>query len=107
VSTERITELEELLRDEPDDPLLLLTLGKEYLDGGDPARALPVLERVVAVDPDYTAAYRYLGSALERVGRRDEAIAAWERGVAVADRTGDLQAGKEMQIFLTRLRGRG
>ena len=29
---------------------------------------------------------------------------AWERGIAVAEETGDLQAGKEMRVFLDRLR---
>jgi len=29
---------------------------------------------------------------------------AWERGIVVADETGDLQAGKEMKVFLDRLR---
>ena len=104
MSSERIRDLEELLHDEPDDALLRLTLGKEYLEADDARAALPHLERAVAVDPRYTVAYRYLGVALEKLGRSAEAAAAFERGIAVADETGDLQAGKEMQVFLTRLR---
>ena len=102
--SERIQELRELLADEPDDTLLNLTLGQEYLAAGDAAAALPHLEKVVTVDPRYTVAYRYLGTALEQLGRPDDAANAWERGVAVAEQTGDIQAGKEMQVFLTRLR---
>jgi len=96
-----------LLEDDADDPLLLLTLGKEYLEAGDAAAALPHLERAVAADPRYTAAYRYLGSALERAGRPHDADVMWERGIAVAEETGDLQAGKEMRVFLDRLLQRG
>ena len=102
---ERIQELRELLADEPDDTLLNLTLGQEYLAAGEPASALPHLEKVVAVDPRYTVAYRYLGTALDELGRPDDAARAWEQGIKVADQTGDIQAGKEMQVFLTRLRG--
>jgi len=104
--SERIQDLLELLEDEPDDALLRLTLGKEYLEAGDAAAALPHLERAVAVDPRYTAAYRYLGAALEALGRADDAAEAWQRGIAVAEETGDLQAGKEMRVFLARF-GRG
>jgi Flp pilus assembly protein TadD len=104
MSAERIRELRELLEDEPDDALLRLTLGTELLDAGDAAAALPHLERAVAVAPRYTAAYRHLGTALERLGRGAEARAAWERGIAVAEDTGDLQAGKEMRVLLSRLR---
>jgi Tfp pilus assembly protein PilF len=103
MSSERIHDLLELLADEPDDTLLHLMLGKEYLDAGDAAAALPHLERTVALDPRYTVAYRHLGSALEGLGRVADAAAAWRRGIAVAEETGDLQAGKEMQVFLARL----
>jgi Flp pilus assembly protein TadD len=106
MSSERIRELEELLQDEPDDPLLRLTLGKEHLEAGNAADAVPHLERAVAVDPKYTVAYRYLGAALEKAGRSADAAAVWERGIVVASETGDIQAGKEMQVFLDRLRPR-
>jgi Tfp pilus assembly protein PilF len=107
MTTERIADLLAVLEDEPDDALLRMTLGKEYLDGGDAAAALPHLERAVAADPRYTVAYRYLGAALEQAGRAVDAAAAWERGIAVAEETGDLQAGKEMRVFLERLRAHG
>jgi Flp pilus assembly protein TadD len=106
MDSERIRDLLELLADEPDDTLLRLTLGKEYLESGDAEAALEHLERVVTLDPRYTAAYRYLGAALDRLGRDGEAADTWARGVEVADETGDLQAGKEMQVLLTRLRAR-
>jgi Tfp pilus assembly protein PilF len=106
MSSERIDDLLELLADEPDDTLLRFTLGKEYLEAGLADEALPHLEKVVALDPRYTVAYRYLGTALDQVGRDGEAADAWERGIAVAQETGDLQAGKEMSVLLTRLRAR-
>jgi Tfp pilus assembly protein PilF len=107
MTSERIEDLLALLAEEPDDALLRFTLGKEYLEGGDAAAALPHLERAITADPRYTVAYRYLGSALEGAGRDPDAAAMWERGIAVAEETGDVQAGKEMRVFLERLRVRG
>jgi Tfp pilus assembly protein PilF len=105
--SERIQDLLALLEEEPDDALLRLTLGKEYLESGDAEAALPHLERVVEVDARYTVAYRYLGTALERLMRHADAARVWECGIAVAEETGDLQAGKEMRVFLDRLRSQG
>lgn len=105
--SERLDDLLALLEEEPDDALLRLTLGKEYLDLDDVAAALPHLERVIVADPRYTVGYRYLGTALDRLGRAAEAADVWERGIAVAEQTGDLQAGKEMRVFLERLRAGG
>jgi Tfp pilus assembly protein PilF len=105
MASDRIAELLELLEDEPDDALLRLTLGNAYLEIGNPGAALAHLEHAVTIDPRYSAAYRSLGAALERLGRPAEAASAWERGVAVAEQTGDIQAGKEMLVFLGRLRG--
>lgn len=106
MTSERIHDLLELLADEPDDTLLRFTLGKEYLETGDVAAALPHLECVVAIDPRYTVAYRYLGTALDQLGRDGDAADTWARGIAVAEETGDIQAGKEMRVLLARLRAR-
>ena len=54
------------------------------------------------MDPDYTAAYRGLGRARVALGDLEGARAVFEVGLAVADRTGDLQSGKEMASFLRR-----
>jgi hypothetical protein len=49
------------------------------------------------------AAFRQLGNALEAAGRSGEAVATYREGIAVAERTHDLQAGKEMNAFLKRI----
>jgi len=101
---ERIHDLLELLAEEPDDAMLRLMLGKEYLALGDPAAALPHLEQAVALDPRYSAAYRELGIVLEKLARAAEADDVFTRGIAIADAAGDLQTAKEMTVFRERLR---
>jgi len=86
-----------------DGALLRFSLGNEYLKAGDAGRAAPHLAHAVALDPDYTAAWKLLGRALTENGQPAEALAAYRAGIAVAQRKGDKQAGKEMDVFARRI----
>ena len=86
-----------------DGPLLRFGIGNEYLKQGDPANAAVHLQRAVTLDPGYSAAWKLLGKALAAAGRESEALAAWRDGIAAAERKGDKQAMKEMQVFARRL----
>jgi predicted Zn-dependent protease len=94
---------ERLLAAGKDSALLRFSLGNEYLKSGDPNAAAEHLARAVALDADYTAAWKVYGKALAAAGRRGEAIDAYRSGIAVAKRKGDRQAEKEMGVFLRRL----
>ena len=54
-------------------------------------------------DPDYSAAWKLLGKARIACGDNEAAKAAYRQGITVAEKRGDLQAAKEMQVFLKRL----
>lgn len=86
-----------------DGAMLRFGLGSEYLKSGDAEPAAEHLRRAVAIDPGYSAAWKLLGKALLAAGRNDEALAAWKDGIAAAERKGDKQAMKEMQVFARRL----
>lgn len=100
---ERIAELEEIVRDIPDDPVVRFGLASAYLEVGRAEEARREFEATLRLKPDYTAAHRGLGRALERAGRAGEATVVYRRGIEVATRTGDLQTKKEMEVFLRRL----
>jgi len=101
---ERIASFRKLLASDPNDPMLHFGLGTALLRTNDPTEAATAFEATLRLDPNYTAAYRELGRALEALGRSEDALEAWRRGIEVAQRTGDLQAGKEMTVFSARLR---
>jgi tetratricopeptide (TPR) repeat protein len=101
---ERIEALRALVADDPLDATAHFLLGRALLESGRATEAVEAFEGAIRADPDYAAAHRQLGNALEQAGRVDEAIAVYTRGVEVAARTNDLQAGKEMNAFLRRLR---
>lgn len=95
--------LEALLAAGKDSALLRFGLGKGWLDAGDTLRAAMHLGRCVALDPQYSAAWKLLGKAWLAGGQPGAARAAWERGQCVAGSKGDQQAQREMQVFLRRL----
>ena len=95
--------LEKLLAGGRDDALLRFSLGNACLKEGDTAAAATHLERAVGHQPGYSAAWKLLGQALLAAGRPDEAAMAWQRGIDTAEGKGDLQAAKEMRVFLKRL----
>ncbi|HET6203467.1 MAG TPA: tetratricopeptide repeat protein [Planctomycetota bacterium] len=99
----RIEAFRSLLAQEPADPLLRMGLGLALLESGDAEGARAELAEAVRLKPDYAAAYREWGRALEGAGRPGEAAEVWARGAEVARATGDLQAGREMEVFLKRL----
>jgi hypothetical protein len=58
----------------------------------------------VEFDHGYSAAWKSLGKALAGAGKNPRAIEAYETGIEVAEKKGDVQAVKEMRVFLNRLR---
>lgn len=92
-----------LLESGRDDALLRFSLGNAYLKAGDPAAAAKHLARAVEHDPDYTAAWKLYGKALTDSDQIATAIETYKQGIEVAERRGDVQAGKEMRVFLKRL----
>jgi predicted Zn-dependent protease len=100
---DRIVSLQALLARGPDGALLRYSLGLEHLKLGQTADARVHLERAVVLDPDYSAAWKALGKACAEGGDAEAAIAAYSAGIAAAGRKGDVQAAKEMRVFLARL----
>lgn len=98
-----IARFEQLLAAGKDGALLRFALGSEYLKVGEAARASEHLRQAIAFDPGYSAAWKLLGRSLAAEGRHDEALAAYRDGIAAAERKGDKQAMKEMQVFARRI----
>lgn len=92
-----------LLESGRDDALLRYSLGNAYLGAGNPAAAAIHLAKAVEHDPDYTAGWKLLGRALAESNQPQAAMEAYRQGIEVAERRGDVQAGKEMRVFLRRL----
>jgi predicted Zn-dependent protease len=86
-----------------DGALLRFALAQTLLAAGEAGEAAVAARQALGFDADYSAAWKLLGKALAEAGDREGAIAAYTDGIAAAERRGDVQAGKEMRVFLRRL----
>ena len=99
-----IKNLETLIAKGQDSALIRYSLGSEYRREKKLAHAVTHLARAVELDPDYSAAWKLYGKALSENNQINVAIKAFEQGITVAEKKGDIQAAKEMQVYLKRLK---
>ena len=98
-----IVNLENLLREGLDDAMLRFGLGNAYLQNKEYSKAIEHLQAAVTHNAEYSAAWKLLGKALTLDGRTEQAVDTYQHGIEAAERQGDKQAVKEMQVFLRRL----
>jgi predicted Zn-dependent protease len=98
-----IENFERMLAAGQDSALLRYSLGSAYYKEGQLNPAIEHLARAVDQDPGYSAAWKAYGKALADATRLDEAAHAYRQGIAVAEKNGDIQAAKEMRVFLKRI----
>jgi Tfp pilus assembly protein PilF len=95
--------LEVMLQRGQDSPLLRFSLGTECLKEGDHLAAIGHLREAVERNPAYSAAWKKLGEAYAASGAPERAMEVYRLGIEAAAARGDVQAAKEMQVFLRRL----
>lgn len=98
-----VENLEKMLAEGNDNALLRYGLADAYFKRAEYGKAVSHLTSAVGQNPDYSAAWKLLGKSHSEAGQADEAVRAFQRGIAVAERKGDVQAAKEMKVFLRRL----
>lgn len=104
MTTAIIANLEKMLGGPRDNALLHFSLGNEWLKAGNPARAADFFRVAVVRDAKFSAAWKLLGKALSESSDLQAALGAYTQGVEVAEERGDIQAAKEMRVFVRRLR---
>lgn len=98
-----ISALKKLLLQGQDSIILRFGLGNALFKSGHALEAIPHLKAAIKFDPEYSAAWKILGKALAETGEKNQAIEVFEKGMSVANKKGDLQAVKEIHVFLKRL----
>jgi Flp pilus assembly protein TadD len=96
----RREQIEDMLRDDPNDPFLRYGLAMEHASAGDDEGAVRCFGELIAVTPTYVPAYLQAGQALTRLGRTEEAAAVYRQGIAVARQQNDQHAAGEMEGLL-------
>lgn len=93
----------EMLVDEPNDPELRYMLAMEHASEGNDAEAAQCFGELIAVAPNYPAAYHMGARALVRLNRIAEAQAMLQRGIPAALAQGNSHAAGEMQELMESL----
>lgn len=97
-----IDNFENMLAQGQDNALLRFGLGQAYLKEQQAEAAIEHLRKALEHDRQYSAAWKLLGQAYSEAGRTEEAKASYEQGIQRAETKGDMQAAKEMRVFLKR-----
>ena len=98
-----IDALKNMLAQGQDSLILRFGLGQALLKADQPDEAIQHFNKALEFDPEYSAAWKLLGKALAENNQHAGAIEAYQKGIAVAEKKGDIQAAKEMKVFLKRL----
>lgn len=91
---------QDMVKEFPDSPMGHFSLGKFLLEEKRYAESVAALEKAVALDPNYAAAYVALGDAHAGAGDSAKAKATWERALETPHGKKDqsLQSDLEQRI---------
>jgi Tfp pilus assembly protein PilF len=97
---DRIAQLKQFLKDNPEDSFVQHALALEYSKRGDDEGARSLFEKILNRDENYIGSYYHLAKLLERQNETDAAIKWYEKGMQVAKNLGDNHAYNELQMAL-------
>jgi Flp pilus assembly protein TadD len=89
----------------PDDLRIRFALAVELLSAGDLEGGVSEMRRYLAAADDEGNAWGRLATALEGLGRDDEAREAWSTGIDAAERHGHPTMAEEFREALSALEG--
>lgn len=99
--TNRIELFEKMLSADPGNTSVLFGLAKEYEKAGRDRELIETLKTYLEKFDDQGNAFGMLAGAYERIGERDNARAAYERGIETAQRHGHPGMAEEYRMMLT------
>ena len=107
MTQDRLALLLAFYEQDPGDAFTCFAIAQEYRKRGVLDEALVFYERLVAEQPDYTGTYYHLGKLYEDVGRSDDAVAVYQKGIEAARRQRNRKDLSELQDALLKLQGIG
>lgn len=83
--------------------MLRFALGGAFMKYGKYQEAEEHLAHAVKLDPGYSAAWKLYGKTLQEQDKLTEARDVYQKGIKAAENKGDIQAAREMRVFLKRI----
>jgi len=100
MSIPRIELFEQMLNTDPSNTAVLFGLAKEYEKAGRDQELVDTLNRYLAAADDEGNAFGMLAAAYERMGQKDKAKEAYQRGIETAQRHGHPGMAEEYRMTL-------
>jgi tetratricopeptide (TPR) repeat protein len=100
---DRLDTLKSLTAQNPQDSFVRYGLAMEYSRLGEFEQAIAEYRNLLAINPDYVAAYFHGGQSLEKLGKVDEARRMYRDGIEASTRTGDMHTRSELEAALDAL----
>ena len=97
----RIRQLEEFLKEEPNDAFLQYALALEYIKAGNYANAKNIFSKLVDNHPDYLPAFYQYGKLMEQTGDKINSIEIYRKGMELAKQKNNLKTLKELEEAIT------
>jgi Tfp pilus assembly protein PilF len=98
-----INSFEAMLAKGQDGTLIRFGLAQAYMKEKQFDKAVEHFLKTLEHDPAYSAAFKLLGKTYVELNEEDKAIEIFSKGIDIAQSKGDIQAAKEMRVFLKRL----
>ena len=86
-----------------DSTLLRFGLAQAYMKDKQYTKAVEHFLKTLEHDRGYSAAWKLLGKTYTELNETAKAIETFTQGIEIAEQKGDIQAAKEMRVFLKRL----
>lgn len=96
----RLETLQQMVAHNPTDSFARYGLAMEYAGNGNLEQAAEEFRTLLAMNPNYAAAYYHAGQTLEKLGRVEEARQLYQRGIETTTKLGDLHTRSELQAAL-------
>ena len=98
---DRIATFKSFITRSPQDPFPRYGLAMEHKARGELAEAWNVFSELIQQFPDYVPTYLMAGGTLVALGRKQDAIDVFSKGIEVASKRGDQHARRELEQALT------
>ena len=102
----RMERMRKLVEIDPRSEITHFGLGQACYDEGLFSEGAAAMARAIEIKPDYTAAYEILGRCLEKMEKREEAEAVYQKGIEIGKQKGDHIPTEKMTARLNRVKGR-
>lgn len=103
--TNRIDQLEQFLKEDPQDAFTLYALALEYIKLEDFNKAEILFLAITDKHPDYLAVYYHFGKLYEKLNQQEKANSIYIKGMELAERKKDLKTLNEIREAYNSLNG--